>query len=93
MSIEFNQERIMAGLPDTPVEVPDHILIAHKDGVIKPEDVKHNLHAHISANSRPNLVPALNTYEEVERSRIIYEIASKSVEVCLGLEPDMDGPW
>jgi hypothetical protein len=72
-------ERISMGLPEAPVAIPDHIMIAYKDGIIKDQDVVHNLHAYIHATHKPNIEPPLSAFEEVARTQQIMQIARLSV--------------
>lgn len=89
---EANLERILSGLPSIPVEVPDSLLIAYKDGRIKHSDLVPNLYATISAEYRVPQDDVLTGQEEIIRIQAMSEIARQTIEVSVGLD-DASHPW
>lgn len=81
-TIEINLERVSAGLPEAPVEVPASIMDALSSGRIKQSDLQGNMYAAIRAEHPvpDDLQPPLTLTEELARSRCIHAIATASLE-------------
>lgn len=82
IEIELDTQRVLAGLPSAPVEIPAHILDARH---LNENDIIHCLAAHISATHKPNVEPPLNIHEEVARTQAVRSLARQTIE--------LSGPW
>ncbi|HMS23509.1 MAG TPA: hypothetical protein PKB09_01745 [Candidatus Saccharibacteria bacterium] len=76
---ELITERITAGLPARIESIPNGLLNALGQGVIKNSDLVPNIVAQISSGNRPDVDPPLNIHEQVARTKHINQLASNCV--------------
>lgn len=89
---EANLERALNGLPEAPVTIPEHILVACKNGKIQYQDLVPNLYSYVSSEHRVIAEDPVTGYDEIARIHAMRDIAKQTIEMIVGLE-DNPRPW